>query len=234
MKASAIPTKFSVPFASSADPALIESIPIPSQIGITPGRASFTTGFVPVNFVPPGAGGTPPLGKDMNGLHLQETQWLRWVCAGATVPYDSAFQTAIAGYPTGGTVSVNGVLLQSTIDDNMNDPTGATPTGWVPLMAAKPARTIITSVNISLLQNDFRLGIRRTSGVAPFDIQMLVIPVGNSVRISDLIGNFQSAPVRMLPPAGHDIANASNYTMNVDKWSYEFAYFGGNHWDLEL
>lgn len=233
MKASDIPTKIPVPFASSADPSLIEAIPIPSQVGITPGRASFTTGFVQANFVPPGAGGTPPLGKDFNGLHLQETQWLRWICAGATVPYDGTFQTAIGGYPAGGTVSVNGVLLQSIIDDNMNDPTSGTPTGWVPLMAAKPARIVTTSTNMPLLPNDFRVGIRRTSGVATFDIQMVAIPIGNSVRISDLVGNFFAFPVRMIPPAGHDIAGFANYTMNLDASSWEFAYFGSNHWDIE-
>ncbi len=233
MKASDIPTKFSVPFANSADPSLIETIPIPSQVGITPGRASFTTGFVAANFVPPGAGGTPPLGKDFNGLHFQETAWLRWVCAGATVPYDATFQANIGGYPTGGTVSVNGVLLQSTIDDNLNDPTSAPATGWAPLFAAKPARIVTTSTNMSLLPSDFRVGLRRTSGVASFDIQMLAIPIGNSVRVSDLIGNLFSAPVRMIPPAGHDIANQSNYTMNIDGWSYEFAYYGSNHWDVE-
>lgn len=173
------------------------------------------------------------LGKDFNGLHLQETQWLRWVCAGATVPYDGAFQTAIGGYPTGGTVSVNGVLLQSTIDDNMNDPTSGTPTGWVPLMAGKPARIVTASTNITLLPNDFRIGVRRVSGVASFDIQMIVIPIGFSVRVSDLVGNFFGAPVRMIPPAGHDIVGFANYTMDVDAASYEFAYHGSLHWSLE-
>lgn len=234
MKASDIPTKIPVPFASSADPALIETIPVPSQIGITPGRASFTTGFVQANFVPPGAGGTPPLGKDFNGLHLQETQWLRWVCAGATVPYDATFQSDIGGYPTGATVSITGILYQSTIDDNTNDPTTPPATGWIPLAAGKPARLIATSTNITLLEKDFRIGLRRTSALAPFDIQMLEIPVGFSVRISDMIGNLNAFPVRMLPPGGHDIANQSNYTMNLDRWSYEFAYFGSGHWDVEL
>jgi hypothetical protein len=233
MKASDIPTKFPIPFANSADPSLIETIPVASQIGITPGRASLTTGFVPLNFDPPSAGGVPPLGKDFNGLHFQETAWLRWVCGGGTVPYDAGFQTGIGGYFTGATVTVNGVLLMSTIDDNMNDPTTAPATGWVPLTAAKPARYINTSTNITLLPTDYRLGVRRTSGVAPFDIQMLALPIGNSVKISDLSGNFFAAPVRMIPPAGHDIAGLSNYTMNIDAGSWEFAYFGDLHWDVE-
>lgn len=233
MKASDIPTKFQLPFASAADPSLIETIPVASQIGITPGRASFTDGFVPVNFVPPESGGTPPLGKDFNGLHFQETAWLRWVCAGGTVPYDATFQANIGGYFNGATVTVSGVPLMSIIDDNMNDPTTAPATGWLPLNAAKPARIVTTTTNFTLRANDYRVGIRRTSGATPFDIQMLAIPVGNSVRISDLFGNFNFAPVRMIPPAGHDICGLANYTMNLDFWSYEFAYFGSNHWDLE-
>lgn len=233
MKASDIPTKIPVPFGTSADPALIEDIPVPSQVGITPGRASFSTGFVEANFIPPGAGGTPPLGKDMNGLHLRETQWLRWVCAGGTVPYDATFQADIGGYFAGATVTVSGVPMISTIDDNLNDPTTPPATGWAPLYARKPARIITTSTNITLLPTDYRIGVRRTAGVAIFDIQMLAIPVGNSVRISDLSGNFFAFPVRVLPPAGHDIAGFTNYTMNIDASSWEFAYFGDLHWDIE-
>jgi hypothetical protein len=155
------------------------------------------------------------------------------VCAGATVPYDATFQADIGGYPAGATVTVSGIPLTSTIDDNLNDPSVAPATGWAPLYPRAPARIIATSTNITLLPTDFRLGVRRTAGVASFDIQMLEIPIGASVKISDLFGNFFSAPVRMIPPAGHDIAGLTNYTMNIDTWSWEFAYFGSSHWDVE-
>lgn len=237
MKDIDIPTKFQIPWGNSAGPSFIRPIPQASQIGIQAGAASLTDGFPPANFIPVSAGGTPPFGADANGILNEVTAWLRWSQAGGPISYDGTFSAAIGGYPKGATLYITsgGVTfwVQSTIDDNTNDPTTPPATGWVPVAASKPARIITTSTNTTLLPTDYRIGIRRTSGVATFDIQLISIPVGNSVRISDLIGNFNAFPVRILPPATHDLANASNFTLNVNKQSAEFAYFGSLHWDIE-
>lgn len=237
MKDIDLPTKFQIPWGNLAGPSFIRPIPQASQIGVQAGAASLTDGFPPSNFIPVSAGGTPPFGSDANGILFEITAYLRWVQAGGPTLYDGTFAAAIGGYPKGAALFITsgGVdfWVQSTIDDNTNDPTTAPATGWVPLMAAKPARIVATSTNITLLPTDYRIGLRRVAGVAAFDIQMISIPVGNSVRISDLAGNLFSAPVRMIPPAGHDIAGLANYTMNIDAWSYEFAYFGSLHWDVE-
>lgn len=124
MKASDIPTKFPIPFASSAIAPYIRPIPVTSQIGIQAGAASLTDGFVPVNFLPVAAGGTPPFGADFNGLLNQITLWSRWNSAGGPLPWDSSFSTAIGGYPKGAIVQslIPASAWICTADDNTTNP----------------------------------------------------------------------------------------------------------------
>jgi len=107
MLVSELPTRLPVPFAESGDK---NAIPVASQIGVTPGRASLTTGFPPLTLTPRAAGGIPPFGQDMNGILYAATAWNRWQAAGGPVSYDAAFATAIGGYPKGA------VLASSTAD----------------------------------------------------------------------------------------------------------------------
>src|ERR1700733_10951473 len=99
MLQSSSPPKFPIPWAASAGIPYIRSIPVPSQIGLQNGAASLTTGFPPLTFTPAGAGGPPPFGEDFNGILKQITQWSQWQAAGGPIFYDSAFATAIGGYP---------------------------------------------------------------------------------------------------------------------------------------
>ena len=106
-------------------------IPVPSQEGVTPGAASWTTGFPSLCDTPLIDGGIPPSMQDMNGGLYQMSAVDVWMCAGGGFPHNAAFQTAIGGYPKGGRVlmaSGNGYWV-STVDNNMTDPdTGGT--GW--------------------------------------------------------------------------------------------------------
>ena len=126
MDSSLIPTKIPTPFANGAvDPTYRHTVPIPSQIGVTPGAASFTDGFPPLNFQPEASGGVPPFGNDMNGLLYNVTQWLRWLMAGSPVPYDATFQTAIGGYPLGAIVASGTTARRfwvSTVENNLSNP----------------------------------------------------------------------------------------------------------------
>src|SRR5579859_2798037 len=99
MQASQIPVKISTLWGASAPAGNITSpIPIPSQIGVTPGRASFTDGFPPVCFIPTTGGGTPPFGADFNGIFNMLSAWDRWTAAGGSfVTWDGTFSTAIGG-----------------------------------------------------------------------------------------------------------------------------------------
>lgn len=135
MKASSIPSKFNIPFANSAGAGYTRPIPEASQIGIQNGAASLTDGFPPANFLPQGAGGTPPFGQDFNGLLKQVTSWTQWQNAGGAVPYDQTFQLAIGGYPYGAIVesaATPGTFWICTADDNTTNPdtSGANWSAW--------------------------------------------------------------------------------------------------------
>lgn len=120
------------PWANSAGAGFIRSVPVPSQIGVTDGAASFTDGFVSLNFQPIESGGVPPFGQDFNGILKEVTKWLRWDQAGNTNQYNSAFSTAIGGYPKGAVLQSTalGTFWLNAVDDNTNDP-DATPTNWM-------------------------------------------------------------------------------------------------------
>lgn len=126
MKRINIPTKFNIPFGNSAGGGFITNpIPEASQIGITDGRASLTTGFPPLCFLPTGAGGVPPYGSDVNGILFEATSWDRWFSAGGPIPWDSAFSAAVGGYPQGAIVQSTvtiGLLWISIVDDNTTNP----------------------------------------------------------------------------------------------------------------
>ena len=136
MQASNIPAKIQLPFANDGDK---NTIPVPSQIPVTDGAASFTTGFPPLTFTPLDAGGVAPFGKDFNGLLFQVTAVQQWQSAGGIFQFDSAFSSAIGGYPKGSILLGSDFLTSflSIIDNNTNDPNAATPVGWVALSGGR-------------------------------------------------------------------------------------------------
>lgn len=129
MQASNAPTKSAVPFANSGTK---NTIPVASQIGVTPGLASFTDGFPPLTMTPLAAGGVPPYGADFNGILNFLSAGTRWTQAGGAYVYDSAFSTAIGGYPKGAMLlkaDQSGYWV-STADNNTSNPdTGGG--GWL-------------------------------------------------------------------------------------------------------
>ena len=79
MQLSNSPGKLVLPFASAGNK---NSIPVDSQIGITPGAASLADGFPPLTMTPVTAGGVPPTGPDMNGILFELSAVVRWANAG--------------------------------------------------------------------------------------------------------------------------------------------------------
>jgi hypothetical protein len=139
---SSVPTKIPTTWGASAPGANITCpMPITSQISITAGRASWTDGFPPLNFLPAGAGGVPPFGQDMNGVLCQLSQWTRWQNASATIVYDASFSSSIGGYPKGAVLqnASNAYCVWiSQVDNNASNPdtgganwTGACPGGGI-------------------------------------------------------------------------------------------------------
>lgn len=132
MKSSDIPGKIPTPFANSAGASYIRTVPVPSQIGISGGAASYTDGFPPDCFIPAASGGYPPDGRDVNYMLKIATSWIRWQAAGGPIQYDSAFSTSIGGYPLGAVLQKANTAGQwlCTVDDNTSNPdTGGA--GWI-------------------------------------------------------------------------------------------------------
>lgn len=156
MQVANIPAKFGVVWASSAattggpnGDGYVRTPPNTSQIGVHDGYASFPDGFVPLNAQPIASGGVPPYQEDVNGVLKMVTAWDQWVQAGGPVVYDSAFSTAIGGYPTGAlliSTANSGITWQSTADANTTNPDGSSPSGWV-------ARPVVASALTALARD---------------------------------------------------------------------------------
>lgn len=134
MLAAAIPVKMPVPFASGAGGGFIRQVPIPSQVGIQNGAASFTDGYPPLTFLQTAGGGVPPFGQDTNGLLNAVTAWLRWEQAGGAIPWDSTFSAAMGGYPLGAVVAsatTFALMYVNSVDGNVTNPDAAG-AGWTP------------------------------------------------------------------------------------------------------
>lgn len=148
------PVKITEAWAQGGD---FNVIPVPSQIPITPGAASFTDGFPPLTMVKPEAGGIGPSGLDMNGMGNALSQIDRWMSAGAGFPWDSAFATAIGGYPKGSRVlaaSGNGYWF-CTVDNNLLNPdTGGA--GWA-FQGASATSSVYASAQQILGTGNFKV-----------------------------------------------------------------------------
>src|ERR1700724_2586827 len=104
MQDSNAPARIPLIWAASASAPYIRAIPTPSQVGIRNGGASFTDGFPPATFVSEASGGDGPFGDETNGILQQITAGLQWAQAGAPLPYDAGFSTAIGGSPKGAVI----------------------------------------------------------------------------------------------------------------------------------
>ncbi|MHB1953094.1 MAG: hypothetical protein ACYCOU_05050 [Sulfobacillus sp.] len=132
MNLSGAPAQLVLPWGNG-DSTKTNPIPVPSQIGITPGAASYTDGFPPLCSVDASVGGVPPNREDMNGGLYQMSAVDVWMCAGGGFPYSAAFSTAIGGYPKGARVFMasGAGYWRNIVDSNTSDPDTAG-AGWVP------------------------------------------------------------------------------------------------------
>ncbi|HGI5916497.1 TPA: hypothetical protein ACJTDP_000154 [Yersinia enterocolitica] len=123
------PTKQPVPFGVNGQREVIEPDTTPGD-----NSASYNLGFPPITMILKTAGGLPPKGQDMNQVLFELSSLSRWSSAGALNAYDSAFSTAINGYPKGSQLA-NSTFTGSwlnTVDGNTSNPESGTATGWVP------------------------------------------------------------------------------------------------------
>ena len=211
------------------------AIPVPSQIGTTPGAASWTDGFPPLCLTPIGSGGIPPSGKDMNGvLWTLSNLLLYWNSGLIAFPYDGTFQTAISGYPIGAKLlqaADNTATWTSNTAANATDPdTGGA--GWIsskPLYATT-APTAGAHNDVALPgPSDYVLDVDTTAGAASFsgfvaqrDGQCVVVnnTGANLLTLSALTGSSAANQFR-LPTDLALVQNQSatlQYSTGATKW----------------
>lgn len=108
-------------------------IPVPSQVGVLVGAASFEDGFPPATRTDPEAGGIPPYGQDMNGILYMLSVYCALMQAGEIVPYNAAAAAAFGGYKVGAKLAsagTPGLIWTNNLDANATDP-DVTPTDWI-------------------------------------------------------------------------------------------------------
>ena len=156
------PTKITVPFANTGSK---NTIPVPSQISVTPGAASYTDGFPPLTMTPKASGGVPPFGQDMNGILYAITQAVQYSQAGGTFSYDSTYASAVGGYPAGAVVMAtdySGFWINTTAN-NTSDPE-ALGAGWVPYYQTSGSLVSVSSSNVTLTALQAGKALIRISG----------------------------------------------------------------------
>lgn len=216
MQTSGLPTRIAVPFA---DAGTKNTIPVASQIGITGGAASFTTGFPPLTMTPVSAGGIPPFGADFNGILNAITNAIRWNIAGSGYPFDSTFATAVTGYPKGALLPASdfsGYWL-NTQEANTTTPENSTSatTGWVPgVHYGATAVTGLSSSSVTLTTLQAAKARINLSGTLTANIN-LVFPawVKSWTVANNCTGNFS---VTCKTPSGSGVAILAGFTAVIN------------------
>ena len=244
MLASQIPAAFPIPFAADAGGGFTNPIPESSQIGITAGAASLHDGFPPVTFLQIGAGGTPPWGRDMNGILNQVSAWNQWQSMGGPVYWSSSLSSAIAGYPYGAIVAqgtaaspIEANWWLSIEDNNTDDPTPGTSPNWIGFGLFGVARIVTTSGAFSVNLGDGTIGLKRSTSLAPSSSTLPSNPpMAKAYYIEDLIGNFSQYPVTIAAPAGQNISGLTSVTLTTDRSCARFTYYGSgsNQWSVRF
>lgn len=165
------PVQITVPFATSG---LKNTIPATTN-NVT-GTAGYDAGFGSINMTPKTAGGIPPYGQDVNGIFYDVTLAIRFLEAGGSFPYSSAFSTAVGGYPIGAIVSRTDStgLWRNTSANNTTDPE-AGGAGWQPEDAGSTAITM-TSSNVTLTSLQASKSILVITGTLTTNLN-LILPI---------------------------------------------------------
>ena len=189
MLSTAAPAKTSVPFGNGGSRNVI---PVPSQISITPGAASFTDGFPPLTYTDPTAGGIAPAAQDFNGILYAVTLQQQWQEAGGLPSFDSTFATAIGGYPKGAALQsadMTGVWVSTADNNTANPDTGGA--GWIPLAFYGSQAVTLAGTNVTLTSIQGAKPILLLTGTLTANVQ-LVLPatVSKWVIANNCAGNF--------------------------------------------
>lgn len=190
------PDKQPVPFGVNG-----QREPILSTTPAGDNTASYNSGFPPITMTLKSAGGLPPKGQDMNQILFELSALARWGSTGAINRFDTAFSTAIGGYPQDALVlGDDGITVwRSSTNNNANNPNSVT-TGWV-----KVANDISSILQLGTAAN-------RNVGTGPAN--NLVPDMGSFIR-SLASSGYQNIPGGMLLQWGTAAISGSGTTSSV-------------------
>lgn len=222
MQYSQIPAALTKAFAASGDK---NTIPTDANSStLANGLAAFSSGFPPVTSLPASAGGQNPVREDFNGVLGMLTTIHQWQMTGAARKYESAFSTAIGGYPSFSVLvksSGSGFWI-STADNNTTDPDSVGSANWKDLSAfltgsfidKLPTGTVdamVASITLPTLDASFagvpgfvRAIGANTSTTPTYSGKTIVKGAGAALVAGDIAG------------AGHWIE--LQYDLALDKW----------------
>lgn len=108
-------------------------IPVPTQIGVSPELASFTTGFPPATRVARNLGGIPPRGLDMNGILFMISSHTSWVANGNTYSFNADVVAVEGGYNQYAIIRsvADPTKFFMSLTANNTDNPDVTPTNWL-------------------------------------------------------------------------------------------------------
>lgn len=208
------PSFIPVVWGASAGSPYIRTVPVASQIGVVPGAASFTDGFVPLNATNVLAGGIPPSVQDMNGVLHAFSANIQWQQAGGWYQFNSAFATAIGGYPNKACLlNATGTgFWFNTVDNNSTNPDSGG-TGWQAVGASSCPWSGLTgsAPNISTFTNN--VGYVTAAGASSAAPVQTVNGLAGAVTIpTGLAVNAIGYTVLYIVPGGSPVGSEGSYT----------------------
>lgn len=149
------PPTITTPFGDG-DAGKTNPIPIASQVGITPGAASYSDGFPPLTRTPEASGGIPPDGEDMNGILYALSAQAAWSQGGNPALFDAGFAAAISGYDNGAVVvRLDGQgLWLNLVNGNTTDPDSGASANWVPIYSFGVTTKNLAAGNVVLTPDE--------------------------------------------------------------------------------
>lgn len=213
MKSTDAPGKQAVPFGTNGPR---EAITATTPSGSN--QASYDQGFPPITMTLKSAGGLPPKGQDMNQILFELSNIGRYLSAGGGYVYDSAFSTAVGGYPVSAIIpnSTGTGYWLNTIEDNKANPENLTAalTGWVPV-GSYGTSTITALSSASITLSTLQASKERIilSGALTANIN-IVVPawVKSWTVVNNCTGNFS---VTVKTSSGSGVAIPAGSTRRV-------------------
>lgn len=102
--------------------------------------------------------------------------------------------------------------------------------------ALKPSRTVTVSTALAITVADYAVGLARIAAPAPTAASLpSAAQDGQEFVIEDLVGNFNTYPVTVSPPAGDNIVGKGTFILNINGQSARFRKYsqgGSSIWSV--